>query len=169
VYFCPGGELVLPSCSSPRMSSPCMYNLYKNTVTNCLRGVYENLQCANDPQRWGICIHKGRMSISDWPIGPLIISKASRTPIGRGREGRTECGGLPLCGGVASLRLVTATVTDGGAWSHVVRDIKGLGSCVCGEGLAGGGDCDYFCTINRRQKREEEKRKRPRVTDRVLL
>jgi len=77
------------------------------------------------------------MSISDWPIGPLIISEASHTPIGRGREGRTECGGSPLCGGLASLRLV-ATVTDlCGAWSRGVRDIRSLGSFVCGEGRVG--------------------------------
>jgi len=34
-----------------------------------------------------IYIHKGRMSISDWPIAPLIISEASRTPIGRAERG----------------------------------------------------------------------------------
>jgi len=34
-----------------------------------------------------IYIHKGRMSIRDWPIAPLIISEASRTPIGRAERG----------------------------------------------------------------------------------
>jgi len=42
-----------------------------------------------------IYIHKGRVSIRDWPIAPLIISETSRTPIGRSRERRTESGARP--------------------------------------------------------------------------
>jgi len=52
-------------------------------------------RCAESLISCGIYIHKGRMSISDWPIGPLIISEASRTPIGRSREGRTQSGAHP--------------------------------------------------------------------------
>jgi len=84
--------------------------------------------------------------------------------------GQTECGGSPLRGGPASLRLVATVVDLCGAWSRVVRDIRSLGSLVCGERRVGNAslglstlsnlaDCSYLCTINEHQKTKREKKK----------
>jgi len=96
----------------------------------------------------------------------FLIDRCALSPYSR-------CRAPPLAGAwrgeLASLRLF-ATVAGGGAWSHVVRDVKSLGSCIWGEGRTGDGslgrptlsnlaDCDYFCTINRYQKREEKRKK----------